>query len=154
MSMFRKSLKAEYFGTLNGEGRSKVWETELDIEELGTGFLVRVHGTEQGPTEAQVAAFKELISQARAIKVSSAKPVVDFLKSCEIIPNGVDLTSDNLWEHLTPSFSEVGSNNEYAAGSGPEGSVAITVGYEIPWEGEHLLQLAIIDGTFHRVYSE
>ncbi|MBI1891192.1 MAG: hypothetical protein HYS18_11130 [Burkholderiales bacterium] len=152
--MFTKSVKEPHFGDLSAEGQSKIWETTRDIPSLGKGFLVCVWGSKEGPTAAQCNAFGILIEKSEHIHMSAVPDIASYLNSCGVAPPSITLSPKNVWEYLAPCFAEVHSDNQYCAGEGPVGTIAISVGYEIPRDKNHLLQLGIINGKIDQVYSE
>jgi hypothetical protein len=154
MGLFTHTIMVIPFGNLSNEGQSKIWETEIDIDPLGKGFFVRVWGTKSGPSEAQKKAFSSLLNNANEIKKKSSPETINYLNECNVVPQNIELNSTNLWNYLKPSFIEVSENEAYTAGSGKAGQIAISIGFEIPWEEDHLLQIGTIDGQFHKVYSE
>ena len=154
MGMFTRSIHVLPFGNIVAKGQSKVWECAASIPSLGDGFLVRVWGTEEGPTASQCSSFQKLIVNASSIRATARPSIADYLNSCGMVPAGTMLTSDNIWDILKPNFIEVHRDHEYCLGAGSPGTNAISVGYEIPWEAEHLLQLAVLDGVLDQVYSE
>ncbi len=154
MEMFYKQINARGFGRPEGQGRSKVWESMSDIGALGGPSFVRVHGTEHGPADAQCNAYCALLANATDIKDNSGEDIVDYLASCNVVPKDVRLDCGSVWNYLIPSFVEVRENNEYTAVTGPPDSIAICVGYEIPWEWSCLLQIGAIDGHVDSIYSE
>jgi hypothetical protein len=115
---------------------------------------VRVWGTKSGPSEAQKKAFFNLLKNANEIKNKSSPETINYLNECNVVPQNIELNSTNLWNYLKPSFIEVNENEAYTAGNGKAGQIAISIGFEIPWEEDHLLQIGTIDGQFHKVYSE
>jgi len=152
--MFEKSIEARHFGALHGEGQSKIWETTLDIPPLGKGFFVRVWGGKNGPTESQCDAFGALLHNAAQIKNAITSEIINYLDSCGVVPPDTQVSVSNLWEFLSPCFIEIHDNHEYPAGAGKPGTNAISVGYEIPWVGEALLQIGILEGAVDEIYSE
>lgn len=154
MGMFTHTIDVIPFGSLSNEGQSRIWEAKINIYPLGKDFFVRVWGTKFGPSEAQKLAFANLINNASEIKKESSSQIIRYLNEFGVVPHHIELNSDNLWNFLMPSFIEVHEFETYPAGSGKAGQIAISIGFEITWEKEHLLQIGTIDGQFHEVYSE
>lgn len=152
MGMFNKSITAENFGKLTSEGHSKVWETMVSMSGFESEFLLRVHGTESGPTEAQCDAYGALFRNSENLRQIATQPTIDYLYACGIVPQEINLNANNLWTYLSPSFIEVNDNNEYDAGAGPAESIAISVGFQVPWDQANLLQIGVINGTLDNVY--
>lgn len=154
MGMFAHSIDCEPFGTLTAEGQSRIWEGEVEIARLGGLFSVRVWGDRSGPTDRQVAAFTTLMQCAASIREKSAGAAACFLKQADIVPPNVEITPQNVWAYANPCFIEVHADEVYCANAGQPGQIAISVGYEVPWDDGHLLQIGTIDGVFDQVYSE
>ena len=148
MPMFPKVIDCPPVGRLQGEGRSSVWEGQLDIPSLSGRFHLRIHGEATGPTAAQTQALGLLLRHAPALRAEATGPLCDFLLDSGVVPVAERAALPGaLWGLLSPCFIEV------HADEGP-GGVDISVGFEIPWDGEHLLQLMTTDGLFKGVSSE
>lgn len=148
MPMFPKSVPWPPAGALQGEGRSKVWEGRIAIAPFGE-FALRVHGTAEGPTEAQTRAMQQLLAGAAALRETAAPEMVRVIDEGEILPEDVALEAASLWSHLKPSFVEV-APPDYD----PAGAIAISLGFEMPWWDAHLLHIRTLDGGFDEVYPE
>jgi hypothetical protein len=153
MGMFSHSVVVAPFGKLSVDGKSKVWEGSVDIPALGQDFFIRIFGDESGPTQNQVIAYSQLLANADDLKEKSTTPIIDFLNKFSDMPKNITLSALNIWQYLTPSFIEVHESNEYSAGQGKEGEIAISIGFEVPWEAV-LLQIGTIDGKFDAIYTE
>ena len=154
MGMFTRTIEVSPFGKLHAEGQSKIWQNRIDIPCLGEGFELRIWGTKSGPSEAQIRAFSRLMDKASAIKADSAPKIIAFLTECAIVPQNVELSPATLWRHLAPAFIEVNAAESYCADSGQPGEIAIAIGFEIPWENEHLVFIGTIEGRVDEIYSE
>jgi hypothetical protein len=153
MGMFSHSIVVVPFGELSADGKSKVWEGSVDIPALGQDFFIRIFGDESGPTQNQVRAYSQLLANADEIKEKSTTPIINFLNKFSAMPENITLSALNLWQYLEPSFIEVHESSEYSAGQGKEYEIAISIGFEVPWEAV-LLQIGTIDGKFDAIYSE
>ncbi|MGB4812807.1 MAG: hypothetical protein WBP13_10080 [Methylophilaceae bacterium] len=154
MGMFARTLNTLHFGVIHAEGQSKVWEATIDIPNLGGSFNVRIWGAKDGPSFEQCEAFGSMIAKSETIQAKSSLLIIDYLNLCGVVPSDVILSVTNVWTFLSPSFIEVHANNVYPAGEGVLGSIAISVGYEITWENEHLLQIGLLNGVVDQIYSE
>lgn len=149
MGMFTRTLDAPPFGKLSTQGQSSVWEGKIDIPHLGTGFALRIHGAKAGPTPAQVAAFSQVLRNARKLKDDTTLPLIDFLNECEVVPGDVSLTATTLWDFLEPCFLEVHPDDYLGAEQS-----ACSIGYEIPWEQSQLVHIDLINGEFDEIHAE
>ena len=152
--MFLREIELPPFGTLQSKGKSKLWSTNLSIPKLGNNFSVLVRGSVEGPTRLQSEALTILVNNADSIKREVKPLFLDFLKFCGVIPIECQVTFENVWDYLTPNLIEVHKNNEYLLGKGKDGSIAISVGYNIPWDDNHSIHFGLIDGKVDQIYSE
>jgi hypothetical protein len=148
MPVFPKSVEWPPAGTLQGEGRSKVWEGRIAIAPFGE-FDLRVHGTAEGPTPAQTGAMQKVLANAAALRDAAGAPMVEVIAEGGILPDGLVLDTASLWSHLKPSFVEVAQ-----PGYDPGGAIAISLGFEMPWWVEHLLHIRTLDGEFDEACPE
>lgn len=153
MGMFSHSVIVDPFGKLSADGKSKVWEGSVDITALGQDFFIRIFGDEAGPSQNQTHAFSQLLANAVDLKQKSTAPIINYLNKFSETPQNITLSALNVWQYLTPSFIEVHESNEYSAGQGKEGEIAISIGFEVEWENV-LLQIGTIDGKFDAIYTE
>ena len=153
MGLFSKTIEATAFGKLHSSGQSKVWEATLELAELGK-FLVRVHGTKDGPKPEQCTAWAQLLTNAAQIRADAWPRILEFLKEAPALPDGIALNADLLWQQMAPEFIEVHASNEYAMGEGAQGEIAISIGYALPWLESGLLQIAVLAGEVDAIYSE
>jgi hypothetical protein len=153
MGMFSHSIVVVPFGELSADGKSKVWEGSVNIPALGEDFFIRIFGDEAGPSQNQVKAYSQLLANADDLKEKSTAPIINYLNKFSDIPQNITLSALNIWQYLAPSFIEVHESHEYSAGQGKEGEIAISIGFEVPWEAV-LLQIGTIDGKFDSIYTE
>jgi hypothetical protein len=92
--------------------------------------------------------------QRKKIKEQAALPAIDFLLENEVAPINTELSTENIWQYLEPCFIEIHESNYSSTHEGEANPIAISLGFEVPWENEHLLQIGTIDGNFDEVYSE
>ena len=145
--MFGKRIECPPVGSLKGEGNSKVWEGTLDCAVLGGAFFLRIHGAREGPTPEQVRALQRLLDNAPSIRGDATQPAAELVQP--IVPPDVVVDETNIWTYASPSFAEVHPPTLH-----PSGEIGIALGYAIPWDDEHLLQIGTVNARFDAVYAE